>query len=1009
MDHEKAEGGESTKRAITRHRARSKQRPRPSSADRFVVDDSRSAVESDASLESQTQTNDELNTETIAKDPSEGMLPTEPISPAPRRPLVKTDSSKEDPSNNPRETWEKRRQHGALSTKSDSGSFAKATFASRRNPKGEASKAPKKKDEADLWEKRKESGDLSTVSDTLGNFAKTTEATSRRNETPRVSKDKEVELTAARKEWEKRKDAGDLSTVSDSLGNFAVETAASRVEEKKPTKSEGEVGEARSVWEERKKRGILKTIADELGNFASKTEASRSPGGLRSPSKNYDEALEASKLRGDRFMLPPQFADSAPKSLVFDSHNTLFKTEFEAKGLALTFDVMFRKSDDLMRRKIQEAILAGDTAKFCSLFHEIALANDVKEVLSTIDVISKSRQNETIVTVFAFDCLLELLNEAGDALLLAQLATSSANSLLIWLATISLLVVVITRFVAAIFDTESTKSQSFLPPLRQYKSGVSWRLKLLAVFLMILEPNSADHFYRGITLDEDGSNGAVTVESSNDVVAFITNAAKLSNSEAKSRRLLLKLFFIEDVPEFAIELAIVWLDSSQLGFVYWLSVLTTSFHILRHSMSTYLAEDRKKNSQKLNAQLNPVLKPQDTALDYYSLVGPITQTVSLAHWNYEDHGQIMAATLNYVLARATNIRTIYLPPVRSSRKVPLPDVIEACLRRCIVKFSIEDKGLFGRRDSMGSSSHEVYETWQKLQETRLRWALDETAASKARKSARLSEERAQIKRLELDLKQLRNPQKRSRLSRFSFHSSSSNLLAPPSTSLEQLERGGTTHEQNLMRRLTESQSKVVDFEMKIAALVSERNELNERLYAVLLARSSSVDREFRGTAQIERDWMGRQRSGMQLELTKARDEYAKRMKKQRELGNKATVPDEGLARLTRETAAVKHQKRIVVEESKIENENARQKQEWEERRKAGNLKTLPVEVGNFAAGTLASKQNCKAEMRWEITQRLPRAQREELESAALAAKERETWQKRRARADVASDSFFDVP
>ena len=73
-----------------------------------------------------------------------------------------------------------------------------------------------------------------------------------------------------------------------------------------------------------------------------------------------------------------------------------------------------------------------------------------------------------------------------------------------------------------------------------------------------------------------------------------------------NRRKLFWMFLIEDVPELFIEiLLVVFIDANQMNFIWWLSTITTLFHLFRHTLEYVVG---RRLLYKLKAKLPEVFR-----------------------------------------------------------------------------------------------------------------------------------------------------------------------------------------------------------------------------------------------------------------------------------------------------------------------------------------------------------------------------------------------------------------
>ena len=453
-------------------------------------------------------------------------------------------------------------------------------------------------------------------------------------------------------------------------------------------------------------------LAETAAGSSSATKAPRSHAkSLDSTLAFSDEPTEAPPLRPPVTSLVEANAPPPPG---------LFSSQSDSDSAIRALEKLYQESDDAQKVAISKAMglwradpASEGLSKVLSSMSDLALG-DIKNVLDTAGSIQTAITEEAITDLRLYDAVFEIANEAGDIALFVQLLLYSKYESLIWIAGTILVLEFVVRLMAGIFDLSSLTEPGGLrhfkaPPLRRYKEGTTWWQLAKALSCMMIEPNAAEIMYLDICRAENVSSAAVAEVETSEFVSTIQSAYTESVADDKSRRLLLFLFFLEDVPELGLEIAVAVLDSSQIGYVYFLSLFTTVFHLTRHAMASRSAAKRKGLAQQLDQQVNLVLEEGMSASELP--LGPATQSVNLAALNWGNEGAAVLKLLEEVTTRAKHVKALILPSLRAEPHANIPREISPYL--LVSKFPD------------GKGSFEKFATYGALMTARLQWVARE--------------------------------------------------------------------------------------------------------------------------------------------------------------------------------------------------------------------------------------------------------------------------------------------
>ena len=143
------------------------------------------------------------------------------------------------------------------------------------------------------------------------------------------------------------------------------------------------------------------------------------------------------------------------------------------------------------------------------------------------------------------------------------------------------------------------------PPVRAFKAGASTFAIVLSAIVSILEPNVGSVLFERLE-DQEAKDLPKAPESLPGEVKEFYELYSQEVGRLETRRELFWLFAIEDVPELIIEiLLVVNLDRDELTLIWWLSTITTLFHLFRHTLEYVVG---RRLLYKLKAKLPEVFR-----------------------------------------------------------------------------------------------------------------------------------------------------------------------------------------------------------------------------------------------------------------------------------------------------------------------------------------------------------------------------------------------------------------
>ena len=299
-------------------------------------------------------------------------------------------------------------------------------------------------------------------------------------------------------------------------------------------------------------------------------------------------------------------------------------TKTAARAYESSADVEMGSNVGALTDQLRGADLAAPAAR---------LESDLIQLCKKETAAIKAQERDiNLYTRLIYDALLEFLNEASDVLLTLQLYDYSSTDrkhqrLALGLFQASLFFLcfefLMRTLTKVLFDftrpwvpvgsercrcigaPAGRRALIKRPPVRAFKAGASTFAIVLSAIVSILEPNVGSVLSERLE-DQEAKDLPKAPESLPGEVKEFYELYSQEVGRLETRRELFWLFAIEDVPELIIEiLLVVNLDPDELTLIWWLSTISTLFHLFRHTLEYVVG---RRLLYKLKAKLPEVFQ-----------------------------------------------------------------------------------------------------------------------------------------------------------------------------------------------------------------------------------------------------------------------------------------------------------------------------------------------------------------------------------------------------------------
>ena len=299
-------------------------------------------------------------------------------------------------------------------------------------------------------------------------------------------------------------------------------------------------------------------------------------------------------------------------------------TKTAARAYESSADVEMGSNVGALTDQLRGADLAAPAAR---------LESDLIQLCKKETAAIKAQERDiNLYTRLIYDALLEFLNEASDVFLTLQLYKYSSDSknqrlarglfqaslfFLCFEFLMRTLTKVLFDFTRPWVPVGSERCQCIgasagrralikRPQVRAFKAGASTFAIVLSAIVSILEPNVGSVLFERLE-DQEAKDLPKAPESLPGEVKEFYELYSQEVARLNLRRELFWLFAIEDVPELIIEILLVvnLEDPDELTLIWWLSTITTLFHLFRHTLEYVVG---RRLLYKLKAKLPEVFR-----------------------------------------------------------------------------------------------------------------------------------------------------------------------------------------------------------------------------------------------------------------------------------------------------------------------------------------------------------------------------------------------------------------